>query len=95
MAVLEVEVVYALAHEQTIVRLALAPGSTVQDAVERSGILAALPRDLRPVYGVFGRRVLPEHALSDGDRVEVYRPLQTNPRTARRARAKRPRRTQP
>ena len=93
MAELRVEIVYALAQEQTIVRVAVAPGTTVQDAVERSGILAVLPPDRPLVYGVFGRRVAQDHRLTDRDRIEIYRPLQADPRASRRARAKRSRRT--
>lgn len=90
---LHVEVVYALAQEQTVVRLSLAPGTTVQEAVDRSGIAAALPTDPPPIFGIFGRRVPADHPLVDGDQVEIYRPLPADPRSARRARAKRSRRT--
>lgn len=89
MAVLEVEIVYALAHEQTIVRIVVAPGSTVASAVERSGLLRRLPAEARPCFGIFGRRVAPDHRLTAGDRIEIYRPLQADPRALRRARAKR------
>lgn len=88
---LRIEVVYALADAQTVVRVSLAPGATVQDAVERSGILRAPARAPCLTYGIFGRRVPPTQALSDGDRVEIYRSLRVDPRHARRARAKSPR----
>jgi putative ubiquitin-RnfH superfamily antitoxin RatB of RatAB toxin-antitoxin module len=40
--------------------------------------------------GVFGRRVEDpgSHTLSDGDRVEIYRPLRVDPMESRRRRAK-------
>jgi putative ubiquitin-RnfH superfamily antitoxin RatB of RatAB toxin-antitoxin module len=38
--------------------------------------------------GVFGRRMAPHHFVKDGDRVEIYRPLANDPKTARRARAR-------
>ena len=88
-AVLQVEVVYALAHAQMVVRVAVAPCSTVAHAVERSGLLWTFPPEARPSYGIFGRRVAPAHTLTDGDRIEIYRPLQADPRASRRARAKR------
>jgi putative ubiquitin-RnfH superfamily antitoxin RatB of RatAB toxin-antitoxin module len=87
MAGLRVEVVYALAHAQTILRLTLAPGATVKDAVERSGVLRQLPPGVRHSYGIFGRRVAADHPVADGDRIEIYRPLAADPRVARRARA--------
>jgi putative ubiquitin-RnfH superfamily antitoxin RatB of RatAB toxin-antitoxin module len=37
--------------------------------------------------GIHGRRVPLDTALADGDRVEVYRPLQADPKAARRRRA--------
>jgi putative ubiquitin-RnfH superfamily antitoxin RatB of RatAB toxin-antitoxin module len=88
MAELQIEIVYARAHAQTILRLAVASGSTVQDAVECSGILGQLPPTDRPSYGIYGRRVAANHPLLDGDRIEIYRPLLADPRVARRARAK-------
>lgn len=88
MAELRVEVVYARADAQTIIRLSLPSSATVREAVERSGILEQLPRDVRLSYGIFGRRVPDNHRLSDGDRIELYRPLQVDPRVARRLRTK-------
>ncbi|MGH8313045.1 MAG: RnfH family protein, partial [Gammaproteobacteria bacterium] len=37
--------------------------------------------------GIFGRAVVPQQLLRDGDRVEIYRPLQVDPKQARRKRA--------
>jgi putative ubiquitin-RnfH superfamily antitoxin RatB of RatAB toxin-antitoxin module len=87
MAELRIEIVYALAQTQTVLRLVLAPGATVKDAVERSGILQRLPPAAALNYGIFGRRVSADQRLTDGDRIEIYRPLQADPREARRARA--------
>jgi putative ubiquitin-RnfH superfamily antitoxin RatB of RatAB toxin-antitoxin module len=87
MAELRVEIVYALAQTQTVLRVVLAPGATVKDAVERSGILRHLPPAATFSYGIFGRRVSGDQRLTDGDRIEIYRPLRADPRVARRARA--------
>lgn len=81
-----VEVVYALPEEQTIVRVELEPGMTVLDAVERSGLLEANPgidRDAL-VLGVFGERVSLDTPARDGQRIEICRPLEVDPREARR-----------
>ena len=40
--------------------------------------------------GIFGEPVTPETRLADGDRVEVYRPLEVDPKEARRQRARKP-----
>ena len=84
---MRIEVVYALPQRQEQVVLDLAPGSTVQDAIQASG----LPQ--RPLQieigraGVWGRPVSPETRLRDLDRVEIYRPLLADPKEVRRARA--------
>ena len=36
--------------------------------------------------GIWGRVVLPEQVLCDGDRLELYRPLTVDPKVARRER---------
>ena len=40
------------------------------------------------LWGVWGRPVSSEHVLKDGDRLELYRPLQVDPKVARRQRFK-------
>jgi putative ubiquitin-RnfH superfamily antitoxin RatB of RatAB toxin-antitoxin module len=86
---MEVEVVYALPEREDAVRLRLAPGATVADAVRASGILARHPQIdfAHSKLGVYGRLVAPQTRLADGDRVEVYRPLLIDPKEARRRRA--------
>ncbi|MEJ6023264.1 RnfH family protein [Ramlibacter sp. PS4R-6] len=68
--------------------LALAPGSTVADAIAASGLRGDFPAlDLDALgVGVWGRKAGPKQPLRDRDRVEVYRPLQVDPKVARRER---------
>lgn len=90
---LQIEIVYAHAAEQVILRTRVPAGTTVEDAVKHSGILRRIPSGGSSAYGIFGHRVAPDHRLDDGDRIEIYRSLQADPRAARRARARaRPRR---
>jgi putative ubiquitin-RnfH superfamily antitoxin RatB of RatAB toxin-antitoxin module len=85
---MRVEVVYALPDRADVSVLELPPGATVQDALAASGVAARhAALDLSQV-GIFGRRVAPDAVLSDGDRVEVYRPLPLDPKEARRRRAR-------
>lgn len=81
-----VEVVYALPRRQWIVQVALEPGMTVLDAVERSGLLEAHPEIDRErlVLGVFGERVALDTPAEAGQRIEICRPLEIDPREARR-----------
>lgn len=83
---IEVEVVFALADRQELIAVAIAAGSTVADAISASAIASKFPHhDLmsRPV-GIWGRLVEPGRVLDDGDRVEILRPLEIDPREARR-----------
>jgi putative ubiquitin-RnfH superfamily antitoxin RatB of RatAB toxin-antitoxin module len=87
---LRVEVVYALADQQTAITLALEAGATVQQAIDASKLLASRPDiDIdKAGVGIWGRRVALDHALRDGDRVEVYRALIADPKASRRERAR-------
>jgi uncharacterized protein len=89
MARLRVEVVYALRAGADCVAITLPAGATARDAVESSGLLARHPEIVlgRHKLGVFGKVVAPGAALKDGDRVEIYRPLQIDVKEARRQRA--------
>lgn len=82
---MKVEVVRAAPGSAECVSVTLPPAATVRDAVQAAG----LPHD--NLFGVFGRRVGPEHRLAEGDRVEIYRPLAADPKEARRRRARRSR----
>ena len=87
---IEVEVVYALPAEQAVMRLRLAAGATVLQAIQQSGLLVRYPQIVRATarVGVFGKIVALDARLSGGDRVEIYRPLTVDPKEARRRRVK-------
>jgi len=86
---LSVEVAYATAQKQAIVRLEVPIGCTVAQAIERSRIQEQFPglEIDRERLGIFSRKVSPGHELQDGDRVEIYRPLVADPKESRRRRA--------
>ncbi len=86
---IQVEVAYALPQEQVVLRVDVPAGATVRDAVNQSGLLARYP-DIsleQNRVGIYARLVSPDDAVSAGDRVEVYRPLQADPKASRRAKA--------
>jgi uncharacterized protein len=76
------------------IELKLPASSRVSDA------LAACAQDARfvdarfvealaaPQVGVWGKKVALDHALTNSDRVEIYRPLRVDPKVARRERFK-------
>lgn len=93
-AYLSVEVAYARPERQEIVAVQVPAGTTVAGAIEASGIRQRFPEiDLgaQPV-GVFGQVVELTTRLRDRDRIEIYRPLQADPKAQRRERARRQRR---
>ncbi|MEO0974402.1 MAG: RnfH family protein [Pseudomonadota bacterium] len=86
---IEVQVVYAEAARQHRVHLTVPAGTTAAQAVAMSAIAAGVGDpglDDAPL-GVYGHRVDPTFELADGDRVEIYRPLQADPKVSRRTRA--------
>jgi putative ubiquitin-RnfH superfamily antitoxin RatB of RatAB toxin-antitoxin module len=86
---INIEVVYALPHEQNLLRLQLPQGATVEAAIKESGLLEKYPEiDLaKNKLGIFGKLTKADAALRDKDRVEIYRPLIADPKEIRRQRA--------
>ena len=71
-------------------QLVLPAPASVGDALRASGLLGREPGLAQwPGIGVFGERCGPERLLRDGDRVEVYRALERDPKQRRRERAAR------
>jgi uncharacterized protein len=86
-----VEVVYCpLPGYCDRVRLRLPEGCTALDALRASGLCARHSLDESAVcVGIWGRVQPTDTRLRDLDRVELYRPLQVDPKEARRLRYKR------
>jgi hypothetical protein len=91
---LSVDVCYALADAQTLITVELPAGATVRDAIDASGVLARHPDiDLaKQKVGVYGKIRPLDAPLADHDRVEIYRPLIVDPKTARQRRVEKSRR---
>lgn len=88
---LRVEVAYCPQPGVTeLVPLHLPAGATVADAVQQCGLLPRHGLALEAVkVGVWSRVKDMQTVLRDLDRVELYRPLQVDPKEARRQRYKR------
>lgn len=86
---MQVEVVFARPDEQVLRAVELPEGATVAEAIDASNIARQFPEvdfsDLQA--GVWGKTVERTHPVRDGDRVELYRPLEMDPREARRLKA--------
>lgn len=85
-----VEVVFCPApHIVDLRRLRLPLPARAIDAVRASGLLADHGLDEDGLtLGIWGRSCEPGQPLRERDRVEIYRPLQVDPKEARRLRYK-------
>jgi uncharacterized protein len=86
---IQVVVVYSpAAREVREIALTLKAGASVQQALLDCGLEALYPTlDLKKTaIGIWGRKVGMDQMLQEHDRVEIYRPLRVNPKTARRER---------
>lgn len=82
--------VYALSGNQLVREFDLEQEATVADAILYSGLLAEFPEidvNAMPV-GIYGKVVARNALLKPGDRVEIYRPLNLDPKAARTRRAR-------
>lgn len=93
---IDIEVAYALPSEQRITHLSVPSGTTAREAVMLAHLEAHFSEsDAVTLHtadlGIFGTllKAPDHHVLQAGDRVEVYRPLQIDPKAARVARASR------
>ena len=83
---MKIGIAYALPQRQVWFDIELPDGATVQDAINRSGILKQFPEiDLeKNKVGIYGKVSKLDAALNDGDRVEIYRPIICDPKTVPR-----------
>ena len=89
---IRVTVAWASIGSQGEIALELDSPATIQmaiDAARQSTPAIASSVDGAVAFGVWGKARLLEFALRDGDRVEVYRALQADPKDARRTNARR------
>jgi putative ubiquitin-RnfH superfamily antitoxin RatB of RatAB toxin-antitoxin module len=79
---INIEVVYALPDEQTLLKKEVPEGTTVLEGIQASGLLEKFPAlDVSAhKLGIFGK-------LTKQDRIEIYRPLIADPKEVRRRRA--------
>lgn len=83
---MQIGVAYSEPGNQVWLNIEVPDESTVQEAIDRSGILKQFPHiDLAAQkVGVFGKLVKLDAALKAGDRVEIYRGIIADPETVPR-----------
>ncbi len=86
-----VEVVYATEQFVEIINVNLDEGSTVLQAIEISDIRNKYPgiEVSEGRVGIYSKICHLDDVVSQGDRIEIYRPLRADPKEARRLRAER------
>jgi len=80
---------YATAQREFLRVMRVAPGTTIGQAIETSGVLAAFPEInlvTQPV-GIYAKKKSLDTVLRERDRIEIYRPLIADPKDSRRKRA--------
>ncbi|ABA57698.1 Protein of unknown function UPF0125 [Nitrosococcus oceani ATCC 19707] len=84
-----VEVAYARPDKQVILKASVPENTTLEAAIQASGILEQFPEiDLdKNKVGIFGKLSKRDAPLCFGNRIEIYRPLIADPKQARRERA--------
>ena len=83
---MHIGVAYADKFKRIWLKLDVPEGSTVRDAILRSGLLEQFPEiDLeRNAVGIFGKMVKLDTPLVEGNRVEIYRPITADPESVER-----------
>ena len=86
---MQVEVVFALPERQVLVTVSVPDDATVADVLTASRIARQFPDDLDALQaGIWGQPVDRSQVVKEGDRIELFRPLEMDPREARRLKAR-------
>ena len=83
---MKIGIAYASLKRQVWFDVEMPDGATIQDAINRSGILKQFPEiDLeKNKVGIYSKLSKLDAVLTDGDRVEIYRPITCDPKTVPR-----------
>ena len=87
---MRVSLAIAFASRQEVIELELAQHACIADAIAAARLAERFPGvDFSAMRtGIWSREAGPATGLRDGDRVELYRALEADPKDMRRARAK-------
>ncbi|ASF46044.1 RnfH family protein [Methylovulum psychrotolerans] len=85
---MNVGVCYAEVDRQLWMRLEVPEHSTVEEAINLSGVLKLYPEInlATQKVGIFGKIATLSTPVQDGDRVEIYRPITADPQQVQRRR---------
>jgi len=86
---LAISVCHASDRHEWLRPMQVEAGTTVGEAIERSGVLEAFP-DINlttQAVGIYAKKKTLDTVLRERDRIEIYRPLVADPKESRRKRA--------
>ena len=85
---MNVGVCYAEVDRQLWMRLEVPDNSTIEDAINLSGVLKLYPEInlASQKVGIFGKIATLDATVKDGDRVEIYRQITVDTQTVQRRR---------
>ena len=88
-ASIHIQICYARPDKQFLLEQTVAAGTTIQQAIQSSGIILQAPEIDVSVWrvGIYGKLKTLDTVLREHDRVEIYRPLIADPKDSRRKRA--------
>jgi putative ubiquitin-RnfH superfamily antitoxin RatB of RatAB toxin-antitoxin module len=84
-----VQVIMARPDGADAIDITIEAGATVEQAIKASGFFSThiTPGDFAGRVGIYGKLVPASQVLRAGDRIEIYRELQVDPKAVRRKRA--------
>lgn len=91
-----IEIIYSPLAPAPLFRetISLVPGMTVRAALSASTLYSQYPEAQTATMGIFSQAVTLDALLKEGDRLELYRPLQRDPKDKRRLLAKQQKKNQ-
>jgi putative ubiquitin-RnfH superfamily antitoxin RatB of RatAB toxin-antitoxin module len=83
----KVELVYVDQNQRIIHQcIELKPRTTLEDLLRESGIWTTHPETKAYAVGIYSKPASLDTVLKSGDRIEIYRPLASDPKEKRRRR---------
>ena len=87
---ISIEVAFGTAKHQELVSIEVSSGTTIAEAVTASGLPELFPDEKieSMTKGIWSQVKPDSYLVCEGDRIEIYRPLVTDAKGARRKRAR-------
>ncbi len=86
-----IEIAFVLPQQQFLKQFQVPAGTSIYQAIKLSGVENFYPEKDRSALktGIYGKITSPETILHQNDRIEIYRPLNIDPKEKRRLKSDR------